>query len=152
MQTISSKEVAEVLGKRHDNFMRDVRKYIATLGEEAPDYFVEGSYKDGLGKDRAGYEITLAGCELIAGRMLGKKGRKFREHIVKIFHEVKAPVSTDLTIEAVAKRLGCTERNVYRNIQNGKLQAIQKEVLIPTMKTFVTEEDLEAYLAERGIA
>ena len=52
MQTISSKEVAEMLGKRHDNFMRDVRKYIASLGEEAPKHFVEGFYKDNKGKDR----------------------------------------------------------------------------------------------------
>lgn len=160
MQTISSKEVAEMLGKRHDNFMRDIRKYIATLGEEAPKYFVDGSYKDGLGKARAGYEITLAGCELIAGRIIGEKSTAFREKYSQNFELASAnveepkiftiPESTDLTVEEVAKRLGCSERTVYRNIQNGKLQAIQKVILIPTNKIFVTEEALEAY--ERGIA
>ena len=48
MSTLDSKAVAEMLGKRHDNFMRDVRKYVATLGEAAPEYFIEGTYKDGL--------------------------------------------------------------------------------------------------------
>ena len=43
MSTLDSKAVAEMLGKRHDNFMRDVRKYVATLGEAAPEYFIEGT-------------------------------------------------------------------------------------------------------------
>ena len=155
MQSVSSKEVAEMLGKRHDNFLRDVRKYIAMLGEEAPKYFVDGSYKDTVGKSRSCYEVTLAGCELIAGRMIGESGRAFREMIDKTFDkaepEPKAePVSKDLTVEEVAKRLGCSERNVYRTIKNGKLQAIQKEILIPTTKIFVTEEALEAYIKERN--
>ena len=33
--TITSKEVAEMLGKRHDNLLRAIRKYITQLGEEA---------------------------------------------------------------------------------------------------------------------
>lgn len=150
MQILSSKEVAEILGKRHDNFMRDIRKYIATLGEEAPKYFTEGTYKDGLGKARACYDITLAGCELISGRMIGDKGKALRELIVKSFYKAEQePESTDLTVEEVAKILGCSERNVYRIIKNGTLKSIQKEVLVPTQKTFITEEDLEAYRAER---
>ena len=154
MQTVSSKDVAEMLGKRHDNFLRDIRKYIATLGEEAPKYFVDGTYKDGLGKSRAGYEVKLAGCELIAGRIIGEKGDPFREFIAKTFYEAQPkpvqeePVSVDLTVEEVAKRLGCSERNVYRMIKAGKLQAIQKEILIPTTRTFVTEDALENYVEE----
>lgn len=31
MQTISSRDVADMLGKRHDNFMRDLKKYINSL-------------------------------------------------------------------------------------------------------------------------
>lgn len=34
--TITSKEVAEMLGKRHDNLLRAIRKYITQLGDEAP--------------------------------------------------------------------------------------------------------------------
>lgn len=37
--TITSKEVAEMLGKRHDNLLRAIRKYITQLGDEAPKYF-----------------------------------------------------------------------------------------------------------------
>lgn len=74
MSTLSSKAVAEMLGKRHDNFMRNLRSYAATLGESASEYLIESTYKDGKGKVRAGYEITLKGCDLIAGRIIGATG------------------------------------------------------------------------------
>lgn len=154
MQTLSSKDVAEMLGKRHDNFMRDIRKYITTLGEDAPKHFIGGTYKDGLGKVRAGYDITLAGCNLIAGRIIGVAGNEFREKYMEAFGAPKVeepevkPISTDLTVEEVSKRLGCSERNVYRMIKAGKLESIQKAVLIPTTKTFVTEQALEQYLSK----
>lgn len=154
MQTINSKEVAEMLGKRHDNFMRDIRKYIASLEEEAPKYFTEGTYKNGLGKPCSCYEITLAGCELIAGRIIGAKSTAFREKYLQIFQpeelteEVKE-VPEDYTVEEVAKILECSERNVYRMIKNGKLKAIQKEVITITTKTFVTEKDLAEYTENR---
>lgn len=147
MQTVSSKALAEALGKRHDNILRDIRKYIAKLGSEAPLYFVEGSYTDGVGKARSCYEVTQRGCELIAGRMIGEKGRAYNEWLLKNFYpEVETP-KADLTVEEVAERLGCSERNVYRIIQKGKLQAVQKQVYLPVVKIFVTEEMLEAYLA-----
>ena len=38
MQTLNSKAVAEMLGKRHDNFKRELRKSVATLGEAAGEY------------------------------------------------------------------------------------------------------------------
>lgn len=53
-------------------------------------------------------------------------------------------------VEEVAQILGCSERNVYRNIQSGKLEAVEREVMIPTLKKFVTEEALEKYKAGRA--
>ena len=153
-KTLCSKEVAEMLGKRHDNFMRDIRKYIATLGEEAPKYFVEGSYTTGNGTARFCYDITLAGCNLIAGRMIGEAGSYFKSKYLEAFgapEEEPAvdPVSTDLTVEEVSKMLGCSERNVYRMIKAGKVEGLQKEVLVPTVKTFITKDSVESYLRSR---
>ena len=153
MRTISSKEVAEMLGKRHDNFVRDIRKYISILGEDAPNYFVEDTYTDEKGKIRPCYGVTLRGCELIEGRMIGGKADAFREKYLPLLppeeEEKIEPASEDLTLEEVAKRLGCTGRTVYRMIKQGKLKTIQKEVFVPAIKTFVTEEALAAYLEER---
>ena len=71
--TITSKEVAEMLGKRHDNLLRAIRKYITQLGEEAPKYFSEDPDKGGRL-----YHITKAGCDLMAGRIIGAQSEVFK--------------------------------------------------------------------------
>ena len=137
MSTLDSKAVAQMLGKRHDNFMRDVRKYVATLGEAAPEYFIEGTYKDGLGKTRAGYQITLKGCEYIAGRVIG----------------VESPEPQAVqgySTEEVAQLLGCSRRTVQRMIQRGDMATTQVTIMVPTTKTVVTPEELERYQKERA--
>lgn len=136
--TITSKEVAEMLGKRHDNLLRAIRKYITQLGDEAPKYFSEDPDKGGRL-----YHITKAGCDLMAGRIIGAQSEAFKTKYAPVFGE-EAPV------EEVAQILGCSERNVYRNIQSGKLEAVEREVMIPTLKKFVTEEALEKYKAGRA--
>lgn len=154
MQAITSKEVAEMLGKRHDNLLRDIRKYIATLGEDAPKYFTE--VKEGRGIH---YAVTKAGCDLMAGRIIGEKSIAFKSKYIPVFggetteeEPVVEPEVKEYTVDEVAKILGVSERSVYRNIQAGKMVAVQREVMIPTTKMFVTEEALEAYKVERGRA
>jgi len=153
--TITSKEVAEMLGKRHDNLLRAIRKYITQLGEEAPKYFSEDQDKGGRL-----YHITKAGCDLMAGRIIGAQSEVFKAKYAPVFGE-EAPVEAveekheepqekAYTVEEVAQILGCSERNVYRNIQSGKLEAVEREVMIPTLKKFVTEEALEKYKAGRA--
>ena len=66
-----------------------------------------------------------------------------------------APVEPEekyYTADEVAKILGCSERNVYRNIQSGKLEAVEREVMVPQVKKMISEEALENYKKERGIA
>ena len=127
-----------MLGKRHDNLLRAIRKYITQLGDEAPKYFSEDPDKGGRL-----YHITKAGCDLMAGRIIGAQSEAFKTKYAPVFGE-EAPV------EEVAQILGCSERNVYRNIQSGKLEAVEREVMIPTLKKFVTEEALEKYKAGRA--
>lgn len=153
MQTISSKDVAGMLGKRHDNFLREIRKYISNLGEEANKYFVETSYKDSIGRNRACYGITLEGCEFLSGLMIGKKSTEFKEKYTKILGKCEEPEEKEeekiYSVKEVAKMLGISERTVYRNIENGKLHTIQREVISTVIA--VTESDLNAFKVERGM-
>ena len=48
--------------------------------------------------------------------------------------------------------LGMSESSVYLNIQSGKLEAIEREVNVPTVKKFITEEALEAFKAKREVS
>lgn len=158
MQTVTSKEVAEMLDKRHDNLLRAIRKYIVSLGSEASKYFAEDPDKGGKL-----YHISKAGCDLMAGRIIGSESTAFKakyEPIFSIEQEepvVVAPVveaepqENAYTVEEVSKILGMSERSVYRNIQSGKLAAEDREIMIPTVKKFITEEALEKFKAGRAV-
>lgn len=155
MKTVNSKVVAELINKRHDNFMRDIRKYIASLGDSSDEYFLEGSYTDAIKKSRFCYELTLKGCELISNRIPLDRGAQFKREYTKLFGETtKEDIKeskTEYTVEEVAQILGCSERSVYRNIQSGKLEAVEKEILIPQVKKLIPVKSLENYKRERGI-
>lgn len=51
-QTISSIEVAEMVGKEHKELLRDIRRYVSQLAESKialGDFFTESTYKDVYG-------------------------------------------------------------------------------------------------------
>ena len=113
-----------------------------------------------LKKKRFCYEITVKGLDLIASRIQLTKKDEFLEKVKEILGEdvsqkPLAPVEPEekyYTADEVAKILGCSERNVYRNIQSGKLEAVEREVMVPQVKKMISEEALENYKKERGIA
>lgn len=157
MQTLDSKAAAEMLGKRHDNFMRDLRKYVATLAGDAPEYFIESTYKDGLGKVRAGYEITLKGCELIAGRIIGAKSEEFKGKYKPLFSVAESSEPEKIPVEVkgystdeAAQILGCSRRTVQRIIQRGEITTTQVTVMIPFTRSVILPDELERYQKERA--
>lgn len=48
IQTMSSREIAELTGKRHDNVMSDIRIMLESLEIQSPDFL--GDYKDSKGR------------------------------------------------------------------------------------------------------
>ena len=144
----SSKDVAEVLGKRHDNLLRAIRKYCEALGESAPKHFIP----EGEGR-KSTYKVTCLGCELLAGRMIGQAGEEFKlwykGNLGEPVEENKDPEEKIYTVAEVVDLLGISERSVYRNIQSGKLDAVEREVMMPAIRKFVTAEALERFKAER---
>lgn len=149
----SSKDIAEVLGKRHDNLLRAIRKYSDTLGDKATEYFIP----EGEGR-KATFTVTVKGCELIAGRMIGEAGDEFRLWLSGAISKAGVdptptptgdPTEGRYTVAEVAKALGMSERAVYRNIQQGKLEAVECTVYVPVEKKFVTAEALESFKAQK---
>ena len=73
-QTLTSMEVAEMVGKKHSELMKDVRRYEKYLDEgkiPSVDFWSESRYMDGKGEERPCYNITKKGCEFIAHKMTG---------------------------------------------------------------------------------
>lgn len=89
---IDSRDVAEMVGKRHDNVIQDIRKIISHLEGNLKiqdTYFMEHEYTDTQGKKRLCYLLTKKGCELFSTRMTGAKGTQFAVAYVEKFNEMK---------------------------------------------------------------
>ena len=60
--TITSLEVAELTGKRHDHIIRDIRSIISQLDEINLPNFGENSYTDSRNREQTCYRLTKEGC------------------------------------------------------------------------------------------
>lgn len=91
-QTISSIEVAEMVGKAHNKLMRDIRDYIEQLGESKighTGFFTESTYKTSQNKTMPCYNVTKKGCEFIAHKLTGVKGTEFTAKYINRFHDME---------------------------------------------------------------
>lgn len=74
-QTLDSREVAVMVGRTHDNVLKDIRNIIKQIGgvKNHESYFVESTYVNTQNKELPCYELTKIGCELYGTRMSGTK-------------------------------------------------------------------------------
>lgn len=91
-QTISSIEVAEMVGKEHKELLRDIRRYCEQLGESKialTDFFTESVYRTTQNKTMPCYNVTKKGCEFIAHKLTGVKGAEFTAKYINRFHDME---------------------------------------------------------------
>lgn len=91
-QTITSMEVAQMVGKEHKELLRDIRRYAEQLAESKialGDFFTESTYLDANNQSRPCYLITKKGCEFIAHKLTGIKGTEFTARYINRFHEME---------------------------------------------------------------
>lgn len=99
-----SREVAEMVDKRHGNLVRDIDGYIEILnGNQTSDlssdnFFVESGYTAGTGKYYKMYLITRRGCDMVANKMTGEKGVLFTASYVTRFEEMERQLATPFKI------------------------------------------------------
>lgn len=80
--TLSSQEVAKMVGKRHDHLIRDIATYEKYLQDTlnpkigVNDFFIQSTYKDSIGRKLKCYNITKKDCELIAHKKNPAKSRQ----------------------------------------------------------------------------
>lgn len=99
-QTLDSREVAEMVEKKHYNLIRDIKGYVEELNElkiEVVEFFRENMYKDGKGEKRPCYDITKKGCEFIAHKLTGIKGTEFTARYINRFHDMEETIQKGIT-------------------------------------------------------
>lgn len=112
-QTISSREVAEMMERPHWKVLNMIEGKAGEVGITkvltdndfvVSDYFIEDSYKDASGKSNKCYECTKMGCEMLANKLTGEKGILFTAKYVKRFNEmeqyIKAPAELKVIDDA----------------------------------------------------
>lgn len=92
-RTLTSLEIAEMVGREHAHVMRDIRTIINHLGDESKsglvEYFIESTYRGGNGQQRPCFNLTKKGCELYSTRMTGEKGTQFAVAYIERFNEME---------------------------------------------------------------
>ena len=114
-QTLTSLEVAEMIGKEHKNLLRDIDRYCNQLNKlkiELVDFFQESTYIDGKGEERPCYKITKKGCEFVVHKLTGIKGTEFTIKYINRFHNMEE------AIKEFSKQTEKQEKEVVREEQN----------------------------------
>lgn len=107
-RTLTSLEVAEMVGREHRSVMRDIRNIIGHLGGEhkiVQTYFIENEYPDSQGKKQPCYLLTKKGCELYGTRMTGEKGTQFAVKYIERFNEMEQHIQQQLPTDPIALAL-----------------------------------------------
>ncbi len=151
---LCSKDVAELMEKRHDNLMRTIRTDIKNL--ETPDkYYRESTYKDGKGKERECYEVSYEGCQRLSKKLSEEVRDDFLTAVSLRVEKAGETANTkpeevserEYSIEQVAEILGISERTVRRRIAAGDLKVETREYqqILVKEKSIITETELERY-------
>lgn len=97
--TLTSLEVAEMLGKEHKNLLSEIegRKDGKNVGIlqvlergkfQLSKYFIPSTYKSG-NREYKCYEITKMGCHMLGNKLQGEKGILFTAKYVERFNEME---------------------------------------------------------------
>ena len=133
---IDSREVADLIGKPHNDLMKSIRKYgdYLTAGYfSLSDFFINSSYTDSTGRTLPCYLLSKMGCEMIANKLTGEKGVLFTAAYVTKFNEMEAAERAELESHATmpAPRLGeynACARIVIRVLR--ELGAMPKDMIL----------------------
>ncbi|CAM4013220.1 hypothetical protein BAMA_12415 [Bacillus manliponensis] len=90
---VESREVAEMVDKRHADLLRSIENYIQVLENaklRSQDFFIETNYTtEGNNKVYKNYLLTRKGCDMVANKLTGEKGVLFTAAYVTRFEEME---------------------------------------------------------------
>ncbi len=151
-KAITSVEVADMVGKSHNDLMKDIRRYTSQFNEgniSHVEFFTENTYLDKKGQERPCYLVTKKGCEFIAHKLTGVKGTEFTAKYINRFHEMEERIQRPLTaLERIALLAqGTVELEQKVDSVEQKVYSIEND-----MPLFGAESDeLSAHVKRKGV-
>ncbi|MCY7627767.1 phage antirepressor KilAC domain-containing protein [Bacillus altitudinis] len=136
---VDSREVAEMVEKRHADLVRSIESYLVVIDQNAKlrsdDFFIESTYQAGTGKLYKQYLLTKKGCDLVANKMTGDKGISFTAQYVSRFEEMEKAlkarsslIDTYLGLDEEERAIAYfTERKAKRELQ-AQLSLVEPKV------------------------
>lgn len=107
VQTISSREVAEMMEVQHKNLISKIEKHAAILEKvnelnfKLVDLWQLSSYKDAKGETRKEYQVTKKGCEFLAHKTTGEKGDIFTIRYMNRFEEMEQYIKAQTELKVI---------------------------------------------------
>lgn len=152
---LDSREVAEMVGKQHNDLLKDIRRYVQQLSEgkiSHTDFFTESQYTDKSNRQKPCYLVTKKGCEFIAHKLTGVKGTEFTAKYINRFHEMEDTIKTQLpqgndlialaVIEAqkmIAERDKQIERMKPKEIFADAVSASETSILVGDLAKLISQ-------------
>ena len=109
-QTIESREVARMLGMRHDNLLQKIKSQIDYMNEDPElkvkvgDFFIQSEYFDRNNQLRICYLVTKIGCDFLGSSFQGQQGNNFRVRYISHFGS-NLPVGTEQPLKVQLQAL-----------------------------------------------
>lgn len=151
IETINSREVAEMVDMEHKNLLSKIRKYVEILDGSklsSSQFFVPSTYVNSQNKEQPCYLLTKKGCEMVANKLTGEKGVIFTAKYVNRFAEMEQKIKlpkTDREIlflsvkvqEETAQRVDVLEEKVSDLEKSTTIDSSQQYTLERIAKTTV---------------
>ena len=148
---ITSLEVSEMVGRPHDNVLKDIRRIISQLGDvkSYESYFVESTYTNTQNKEQPSFLLTKKGCELYGTRMTGEKGTQFAVKYIERFNEMEQHIKAELPGDPVELALQTSLKN-YKEIKSlqGDVSHLKNSMRIDGAQEFALNSQGKAKVLE----
>lgn len=133
---IDSRDVAEMVGKEHDQLMRSIRTYTEHLDSaklQSANFFIPSTYKNSQNREMPCYLLTKKGCDMVANKMTGSKGTVFTAIYVTRFEEMENELKNQALVPVASYMIGDPIERAKLWIQEEE----QRMLLVETVETQV---------------
>lgn len=145
IETIDSREVAEMVGIQHKDLLKKVRNYQQILESaklRPQDFFIPSTYKvENNNKTYECYLLTKKGCEMVANKLTGEKGVIFTAKYVNRFAEMEQKIKLPKTDrEILFLSVKVQEQTAQRvDVLEEKVSDLEKSTTIDSSQQYTLE-------------